>query len=77
MRRMHFIDGVSIREIHHRRPRRAQAASKLDPFKGKKANPDSKGILERSHRFLRSNFEPGRLRLSRAPPGGWENLTSK
>lgn len=24
------------------------------------ADPESKGILERSHRFLRSNFEPGR-----------------
>jgi len=26
----------------------------------KAADPESKGILERSHRFLRSNFEPGR-----------------
>lgn len=24
------------------------------------ADPESKGVLERSHRFLRSNFEPGR-----------------
>jgi transposase len=33
------------------------------------ADPESKGILERSHRFLRSNFEPGR---SFASPGHFQ-----
>jgi transposase len=33
------------------------------------ADPESKGVLERSHRFLRSNFEPGR---SFASPGHFQ-----
>ncbi|MBS1881067.1 MAG: DDE-type integrase/transposase/recombinase, partial [Actinobacteria bacterium] len=33
------------------------------------ADPESKGLLERSHRYLRSNFEPGR---SFASPGHFQ-----
>lgn len=64
IRRMHFIDGVSIREIHRRtglrgetirralatkRPpayRRAQAPSKLDPFK-----EEIEHLLRKYHRI--------------------------